>query len=402
MNETGRDWARYFSYFLLSLFVLLTILFWSNKIPYVSGISIISARYLLSASFQGLAAILAIIISVTLIGLQIASTTYTPRIIGGFMRFSKNPYFLGLLILYISSMLYDFLVLNWITKIDYIKYTDYAFFLSLLCLLYLIPYIFKTIERLEPSTLIEDIRKDIKQYKESVSGENLLHRVVPQFDNMIMSAFRRGDYATFEDGIDTYGLMASEIVEKTGYNAMITEFMFSDIFDISLTVVDDPRAPELVMKSLTKLAEADLEKRKQDMAWRCAREIGKIGQKIIEVGHRKSSVIAYYLNHIGLLAAKRKKGWTTKVVIETLENFGLKVIEAEMDEEQKEITVKRTIDGIRDSGREAKRQSLNYEQVVISGMAVESIEKFKKAAQEKNFTVIAEYCESAISLIDQV
>lgn len=403
MNEKRRDWVRYFSCFILSFFLLLTILFWGNKIPYSSEIDVTSAKYLLSASFQGLAAVLAIVVSLTLVSAQMASTTYTPRIIENFVRFSKHPYFLGLLILYITSMLYDLLVLNWITKIDYIKYTDYAFFLCSLCLVYLVPYIFKTIKMVSPSAVFIDIRKDVKRYKETVSGKDLMDRVVPQVDTIIMSAFKIGDYATFKDGLDTYGLIASEIVKKTGYSPMITEFIFGYISDIFLITVDDPRAPEYIMDSLSDLAEDDLKEGKDGMAWRCAREIGKIGEKIIELGHKElSSATAYHLNHIGLLAAEKDKGWTAKVVIERSEKFALKVIKAEMDEEKKEIIIERTIDAIRDTGREAKTRRLNYKQVVISDLAVESIERLKQIAQAKNLAVIVENCKEAVSLINQV
>jgi hypothetical protein len=218
-----------------------------------------------------------------------------------------------------------------------------------------------------------------------------------------MSAFKRGDYGTFRLGIDTYGLTAREIVEKTGYSPMITEFVFGDIFDISLMVIKDPRAPDVIMESLNDFADDDLREGKGDMAWRCAREIGKIGEKIIELGHKEtSSATAYHLNHIGSLAAEKEKGWTAKVVIKRLEKFALKVIEAEMDEEKKQTILERTIDGIRDTGREAKTRRLNYKQVVISDMAVESIERLKQIAQNKNLAIIVKYCKEAVSLINQV
>lgn len=403
MDETGRDWARYFSYFILSLFILLTILFWSNKIPYSSDIDVTSARCLLSASFQGLVAVLAIVVTLTLIGVQIASTTYTPRIIGDSINPSRNPYFLGLLILYVSSMLYDLFVLSWIQRIDYVKHTDYSLLLSSLCIIYLIPYIYNTFQQVKPTTPMTNIRKDIKQYKKGVSGKDLKDRVIPQLDSIIASAFKKGDYQTFKEGIDTYISIAPEIVEKTKYSPMITEFIFGDVFDISLTVVEDPRAPKYIMESLNELAEDDLKEGKDGMAWRCAREIGKIGEKIIELGHKEtSSATAYHLDHIGLLAAEKGKGWTAKVVIERSEKFGLKVIKAEMDEEKKEIIIKRTIDAIRDTGREAKTRRLNYKQVVISDLAVESIERLKQIAQAKNLAVIVENCKEAVSLINQV
>jgi hypothetical protein len=403
MNENRRDWVRYFSCFILSFFLLLTILFWGNKIPYSSEIDVTSANYLLSASFQGLAAVLALVVSLTLVSAQMASTTYTPRFIENFVRFSKNPYFFGLLILYISSMLYNLLVLNWITKIDYIKYTDYAFFLCSLCLVYLVPYIFNTIKMVSPEAVLKGIRKDVKGYKETISGKYLMDKVVPQVDTIIRSAFKIGDYATFKAGLDTYGLIASEIVKKTGYSPMITEFIFGNISNIFLITVDDPRAPKYIMNSLSDLAENDLKEGKEGIAWRCAREIGEIGEKIIELGHKEtSSATAYYLNHIGLLAAEKEKGWTAKVVIERSEKFALKVIEAKMDEEKKQIIIERTIDGIRDTGRKAKTRGLNYKQVVISDMAAESIERLKQIAEKKNLAIIVKYCKEAVSLINQV
>ena len=66
-------------------------------------ISAINMRYFLSAGVQSLAAILAIVVTLSLVAVQITSQNYSPRI---FKIFTRDKRFWRLLLLYISSMLF--------------------------------------------------------------------------------------------------------------------------------------------------------------------------------------------------------------------------------------------------------------------------------------------------------
>jgi uncharacterized membrane protein len=68
-----------------------------------------SARYMLSALVQSQAAILAIVVSLTLIAVQLTASTYSPRVI---RIFRENPDMWALLILYGLSIFYGLLVLK--------------------------------------------------------------------------------------------------------------------------------------------------------------------------------------------------------------------------------------------------------------------------------------------------
>ena len=70
-----------------------------------------SARYMLSALVQSQAAIVAIVITLTLIAVQLTASAYSPRVID---IFKKNPDMWMLLSMYSISIFYELLVLKMI------------------------------------------------------------------------------------------------------------------------------------------------------------------------------------------------------------------------------------------------------------------------------------------------
>lgn len=65
-----------------------------------------SARYLLSALVQSEAAIIAIVVTLSLVAIQLAATSYSPTIIG---IYQKYPYFWLLIIIYIGISYMDYI-----------------------------------------------------------------------------------------------------------------------------------------------------------------------------------------------------------------------------------------------------------------------------------------------------
>jgi hypothetical protein len=134
--------------------------------------------YLLSAIAQGLAAILALVVTVSLISVQLASQTFTPRV----MRMKlQDPFFWGLIISYLASILWaiwEMSYLNYlITQSVYDRQImDTGLLLTSASLLFLGPYIYNSINGLKPRVFAVKLLKK----KQLLAVEEVLHRAVTE------------------------------------------------------------------------------------------------------------------------------------------------------------------------------------------------------------------------------
>ena len=114
--------------------------------------------YIMSTMAQSQAAILAIIVSLTLVAVQISSQRFSPRITHVFL--SKKIFWL-LIGLFSFSILYDVLLI-WVANDIGYKGTFFGILLMIFALISLFSYIKSVIETLEPSKVIKLISNDIK------------------------------------------------------------------------------------------------------------------------------------------------------------------------------------------------------------------------------------------------
>ncbi|MGP8320659.1 MAG: DUF2254 family protein [Methanosarcinaceae archaeon] len=121
-----------------------------------------SARYMISALIQSEAAILAIVITLSLIAIQQASSSYSTRVIDIFI---KSPDFLILILTYISTIIFGSWVLKQIPHSNYNLslelYIWIVYLLSIFALLALWLYIVNTFEMFKPTKIIEILSKDM-------------------------------------------------------------------------------------------------------------------------------------------------------------------------------------------------------------------------------------------------
>ena len=177
--------------------------FWKRRILFSTGVSfpLIDAnnlRYLLSAEIQSLAAILAIIFAILILGTQMNYQLYSPKFGYKFLSSDYLFYFL----VYGMAIVYDLLALlmipeyeneaiqqNFISSIG-----NTSILLMILCLVILPTFILSTIKNLLPATVFEDA-------VDSTSNEKKIPEVREFLFLSIISALGRSDYVAVEDGI---------------------------------------------------------------------------------------------------------------------------------------------------------------------------------------------------------
>lgn len=105
-----------------------------------------------------LATIFAITISLTLLGLQYLSESLTPRIV---LSFIKSKFITGLLLSYIFSILINIFVISFPKMIEARNFVYYSYLLLIWCVLYLTSYLFYMIRKIQPTSALYEIDKQI-------------------------------------------------------------------------------------------------------------------------------------------------------------------------------------------------------------------------------------------------
>lgn len=121
-----------------------------------------SSRYLFSALAQSQAAIIAVVVSLTILAVQFVSQTYTPKVSDLFLR---KKLFWFLILVYGLSIIYDLVILNSIDKnfayLMLYTYIGIAWMILAFCLLIL--FTKDVIDSLKPMRVIQDLFNEINK-----------------------------------------------------------------------------------------------------------------------------------------------------------------------------------------------------------------------------------------------
>jgi len=254
------------------LFGLLFLIFPIFNIPLCSSAS--SAKYLLSALVQSQAAVIAIVVTLTLVAVQLSAQAYSPRVI---TIFQKSADFRILLSTYIISIVYNVILLETIP--DNIEGLEMKIrsssFLAIFAFLALFPYMCHTMNLLKPRTIInrlaEKIEKDsvLKFIEHSSHQEDPLQPIV----DIVRAAVMKYDFETARNGI-------ADIKERC--LAIVSEYS---------TEYGSKEEKEGVKKSvahfsnhLKEIAKLAIERDNEEVAIEAINNLGEIGMECIEKG----------------------------------------------------------------------------------------------------------------------
>jgi len=170
-------------------------------------------RALLGALVTGEAAILAIVVSLSLVAVQLAASSYSARVIE---VFRKAPDLWILIGVYGIAMFYGLWALNQTNSLD--THMAFSYYLGIFAFVALGPYIWKTLDMLKPSVAINILAKEINK------------------KNMVSAV--QGDNETMGDGITSFTFLGYRRVERDPILPII------DIVRSSLMKFDSETAKE--------------------------------------------------------------------------------------------------------------------------------------------------------------
>ena len=371
VTDLPRGLKVYFPIFAVFLAVFSTILYIYS--PLFTYTSIESVRFTLTAVVEGEATIIALVITLSLIVLQLTASSYSTRVID---IFKKSPAIWIVVGAYIAAIGYALTVLYFIDLIysSSILYFDIviwiAYFLAIFALGSLIPYLLGSIDIMKSSTVID-------KFAERITSENILS-----------------------------GVQESEKIIGTDSNDISYSYIYSDIIRPVIDAESDPVQPviDIIHSSMMKydygtmryglnvlenymidtLKKEKFEREERIVVKHIFTHLEKVGKLAASRDDEDSVmevIITIYL--IGKTAMEKKIESVVGEAVNSIKNIGRLAINRGMDDIRISVT-----DLIGEIGRGAAQNKLDFAtSVTVNSLGIIAIEAAKHAQRGLEETV---------------
>ena len=295
-----------------------------------------SARYMLSAMVQAQAAIIAIVITLTLIAVQLTASTYSPRVIG---IFKNNPDMWILLGFYVVSMLYGLVVLKIVeggageavgqdvfwsrgfVSISPETCISLAYWLEAFTLVALFPYMLNIIGLLKPENIIKRLAIKITKDRILKPKEDPIQPIM----DIIHGAVMKYDIATTRVGLDAVTDRVIKIIDSN-FEVVIAFTFHYHLVGVGKLAVSkmDKRSTSRVIKNIKNFGKSAAERGLEDAARHAAWALRDVGMTSAERGLEDTvSDATASLESIGKVAEEKGLDDATLQVAESIGYVGI-------------------------------------------------------------------------------
>jgi hypothetical protein len=377
-----------------------------------------TAREMLGVLFESQATIIALVITLTLVAVQLTASEYSPRVIG---VFRKDPYMWTLFILYGISMLYDLILLKLVEEgekevvdpsaiwsygpigsygpvsISFEWLVSSALLFGTFTFFALIPFILHTVYLLKPENIIERLSKEITPNnildyinvkEETPKGDGIKHledKVQPIMD-IIYRALKKYDLETTREGL---GRMVEQAINAINLEdeAKMTKHFCNHLQRVGKLAVTemDAEATIAVIENLEKFAEHAAEKGFEV----AAREVIQAYRVVGEAAAKKEleDATEKTIKSLKTVGSSVKK--VAFQVILSLEAIGTTAANAGEKLEEMTGLAAQAIGNIGDT-----------EEVTVNNRAKEAVEKIKKIATGKVSENVMNEIKTSLKLLE--
>ncbi len=409
-------WARRLAlYFSLYVLIIGSHLFFSRFDWWHTDVD--SARYMLSALVQSEAAIVALVVTLSLVAVQLAAQSYSARVIE---VFRKAPDLWILMGIYGISIFYGLGVLKMIERVnpqlcakEYICLSNLeghilgAYYLGVFAFVALVPYMWKMFDMLKPSTVIDMLSKRITKQNiltairkgEEKSGDN--DPIQPIID-IVRCSLMKYDYETVRYGLEAIGNRCNHIFSNENFKVeeekKISEHIFTHLTRVGKLAVskEDDDSTRQVISTLYKNGITAAKNELKETVHKASSSIRFIGTSAAEKGLEASTEkAASSLEEIGKALVEKNLEINTKEAgwweAKFLEEIGVKAAEYNM-----ENAVNVVLGYLGELGMEAAKKNLNN---TIQNIA-SSIDVVRKEAAKQKIEGTNKLAAEALGYID--
>jgi hypothetical protein len=402
-----RGYSRYFiSYILIAAAIMLIF-----TTVHFEDTNLETAKYLLKSLIQCQATVFALVISFSLVALQLASSNYSARTID---LLKESIEFWALICIYIISIIFQLTILKTIDPdcIDCISLQPYimvSYLLGIFALLSIIPYIFFILELLKPTTIILKLSKNLNLSKMPLKGRpgDKDDPFLPIID-IVSRSMSREEISTVLEGIESIKAETISILKNQKINNDI-EAKLSEIISYHLERIcmlisnkDDSYSADKLISSVEEIGFVAVERNLKQLSlgsietlekvglqfakkrmdiFRVVASLGRIGA-ISSINNHNSAAshAGVVLGMMGLIAAEQGLGGSVRQSVVSLGKLGIEAaklddggqavknavnsldkIGAKLHEAgKKSAQIIRELTAIEDKSRELKLKQLQY------------------------------------------
>jgi hypothetical protein len=370
-------------YYLISSFSIIVISYIMLLFPPTDANSV---RYMLSTLVQSEAAIIAVVVSLSLLGVQIVASSYSSRVI---QVFKSARFFWLLIIYYILTIILSMWVLMGIRDNDFsYLWVIFSFNLGILAFLILVPYIWKVLELISPYILIDRI--STKVTNESILSIRIAGErsdpIQPIIDIIIGSLEKR------DEGIIIHGL--NTIEDKA-------------IFLLNTKHLEGNQDIGFILSHLSAIGKLALNRNDEYAASKIIETIGKIGSVAEDNMLLAASTKAIkMLEETGLNAAENGQSDPASQALESLSKMAEKIFKLKVNKgDDKEKYCKLASDILlfyikigKKAVRTKLRKVIELEITSIEHIAIAMIEQDFLRGASKSIETIEKIAEISIDL----
>lgn len=309
-------WTRRLAlYFSIYVVVIVSHLFFSRFDFWHTDVD--SARYMLSSLIQSEAAIIALVVTLSLVAVQLAASSYSTRVVDVFI---KTPDLWILILIYGIVMFYGLGVLKLIEKADPEKCAEIyvcqsnlephialSYFLGVFAFVALIPYIWNTIRLLKPAPMFDILAENVtyQNILEAIKKTDTEDPLQPIVD-IVSGSIMKYDYYTAKQGLMAIGSKANiifknEIRDKENEKT-ISDIILNHLTSIGLLAIskENEQSTNEVIFILSKIGITALEQANEEQVSDTITKIRKLGKKAANKKMEDStSKACSYLAEIG-------------------------------------------------------------------------------------------------------
>lgn len=349
-----------------------------------------SARYIVSTLIQSEAAIIAIVISLSLVAVQLAASAYSTRLMDIFKEASSLWILIGA---YIFAISYGLVILGLIDDLNISKLENHilvTYFLGIFAFGALIPYIVDVLDLMKPSTVIDKLAEKItiKSLIEAIEGGRVKEKddpVQPIIDIMHASLMKY-DYGTLREGLNAIKDRIIYIFENNNFERdEEVPVMFNVLHRIkkvgiiATNGVDEDSIIEVIV-CFQKMGEAAAKHKYEYSAQNASDSINEIGEIVIEKNLKDAIILTTWsLYVIGLAGTEENLDSVARSVIGHLENIGIRALNNRF-----EVRVAEVLDNIKQLGKIAAENNIES----ITEIALTAIIDIGIRANERSIALI--------------
>lgn len=360
LSRSSSLWVRRLAlYFSLYIIVIIFFHFLFLYFNYLHT-EIDSARYMISALVQSEAAIMALVITLSLVAVQLAASSYSARVID---IFKKSPDLWILILVYGIVMFYGLVVLkllekdeNGLSNLEF--HISFVYYLGIFAFTALIPYFLNTLELLKPSTVIHFLAESSTDpnFIEGKDKSDPFQSII----DIIRGSMMIYDYETVRDGL-------REIVDHLK-------------IIIEIKTLEDEKKEEIfnnISSHFTRLGKMSASRNDEDATLEVIDNLLKTGKLAIEQNlDQGGKRIGISLGVVGKVAAQQELKSATRQAIKSIEEIG--IVSAEYKLKQ---TTWQAAKSLKSVGITATEQELRS----AAWQAAKSLRKVGLGAFEQNY-----------------